>query len=63
MDWFLCHNGLRHERVKDDLVGVVNKVDEFGRIYTEIYLKEIELNLEHQSPLCILIKFGYQYRG
>ena len=63
MDWFLYHNGLRHERVKDDLVGVVNKVDEFGRIYTEIYLKEIELNLEHQRPLCILSKFGYQYRG
>ena len=63
MDWFLYDNGLRHERVKDDLGGVVNEVDEFGRIYTEIYLKETELNLEHQSPLCILIKFGYQYRG
>ena len=45
MDWFLYDNGLRHERVKDDLGGVVNEVDEFGRIYTEIYLKEIEFNL------------------
>ena len=39
--------------------GAVNEVDEFGRTYIEIYLKEIELKLEHQSPLCILILLNF----
>ena len=37
----------------------VNEVDEFGRTYIEIYLKEIELKLEHQSPFCILILLNF----
>ena len=38
----------------DDL-GAVNEVDKYKGNYIEIYLKETELMLEHQSPLCILI--------